>query len=224
MRARKSQTNCHRCGEVSARFRSGQWLCPRHYRFLSMRESAKRRQVVVPSDAQLQSILDTAGMDCPVCHRTMNWLREEGTQTVVTLQHDRDGNMRFLCMSCNCRHWAYDGDSFYEVGPDQKRCNHCGQVKPLADFCTNNANRWANKNNVCRACAAQAHQEYRAKPEYREKFNAYMRAYKAARRNYYPEPGRMQKAEAQHRERQEHLHAVYTSLEAEAIQIAHETR
>jgi hypothetical protein len=43
-------------------------------------------------------------------------------------------------------------------------------------------------------------------------------------RNFYPEPGRMQKAEAQHRERQEHLHAVYTSLEAEAMQIDDETR
>jgi len=43
-------------------------------------------------------------------------------------------------------------------------------------------------------------------------------------RNFYPEPGRMQLAEAQHRERQEHLRAVYESLEAEAIQIHHERR
>lgn len=43
-------------------------------------------------------------------------------------------------------------------------------------------------------------------------------------RNFYPEPGRMEKYEAQHRTRQEHLHAVYASLEAEAIQIDQETR
>jgi hypothetical protein len=43
-------------------------------------------------------------------------------------------------------------------------------------------------------------------------------------RNYYPEPGRLQRAERQHRERQEHLQAVYQSLEAEAIQIDDETR
>ncbi|HEY5865107.1 MAG TPA: hypothetical protein VI542_06075 [Candidatus Tectomicrobia bacterium] len=43
-------------------------------------------------------------------------------------------------------------------------------------------------------------------------------------RNFYVQPGRMQKAEAQHRERQEHLQAVLTSLEAEAIQIDKETR
>jgi hypothetical protein len=41
-------------------------------------------------------------------------------------------------------------------------------------------------------------------------------------RNYYPEPGRMQKAEAQHQARMEHLRAVYASLEAEAIQIDQE--
>ena len=42
-------------------------------------------------------------------------------------------------------------------------------------------------------------------------------------RNYYPEPGRMQRAEAQHQTRMEHLLAVYTSLEAEAIQIDEES-
>lgn len=41
-------------------------------------------------------------------------------------------------------------------------------------------------------------------------------------RNYYPEPGRMQKAEAQHADRMAHLGAVYRSLEAEAIQIDQE--
>ena len=35
-------------------------------------------------------------------------------------------------------------------------------------------------------------------------------------RNFYPVPGRMQQAEAQHRARQEHLMAVLTSLGAEA--------
>ena len=42
-------------------------------------------------------------------------------------------------------------------------------------------------------------------------------------RNFYPEPGRLQRAEAQHRARQEHLQAVYASLEAEAIAIQDES-
>lgn len=41
-------------------------------------------------------------------------------------------------------------------------------------------------------------------------------------RNYYPNPGRMQLAEAQHLERQLHLQAVRNSLAAEAIQIQEE--
>jgi len=41
-------------------------------------------------------------------------------------------------------------------------------------------------------------------------------------RNFYPEPGRMTLAEAQHRTRQEHLQAVLQSLSAEAEQIQDE--
>ena len=43
-------------------------------------------------------------------------------------------------------------------------------------------------------------------------------------RNFYPEPGRMSKAETQHQARMEHLGAVYRSLEAESIQIDKENR
>ena len=41
-------------------------------------------------------------------------------------------------------------------------------------------------------------------------------------RDFYPEPGRLQKAEAQHRARQERLQAVLESLEAEAEAIDRE--
>jgi hypothetical protein len=43
-------------------------------------------------------------------------------------------------------------------------------------------------------------------------------------RNYYPEPGRLVLAEAQHRARQEHLHVVLESLEAEAGGIQRESQ
>lgn len=39
-------------------------------------------------------------------------------------------------------------------------------------------------------------------------------------RDYYPEPGRMEKAVAQHRQRQEHLQAVYDSIGDEALAIS----
>lgn len=39
-------------------------------------------------------------------------------------------------------------------------------------------------------------------------------------RDYYPAPGRMEQAVAQHRGRQEHLQAVYDSIEAEAHAIS----
>jgi len=43
-------------------------------------------------------------------------------------------------------------------------------------------------------------------------------------RNYYPAPGRMQLAEAQHRERMLHLQSVRDSLGSEAIKITEEAR
>lgn len=43
-------------------------------------------------------------------------------------------------------------------------------------------------------------------------------------RNFYPVPGRFEKAEAQHWTRMEHLGSVLTSLKAEAIQIQDESR
>jgi hypothetical protein len=42
-------------------------------------------------------------------------------------------------------------------------------------------------------------------------------------RNYYSEPGRLQRAKAQHRRRQAHLHAVLDELRTEADQIEAET-
>jgi hypothetical protein len=41
-------------------------------------------------------------------------------------------------------------------------------------------------------------------------------------RNFYPEPGRLERYEAQHMLRMEHLMAVYRSIEAEAIAIDQE--
>ena len=162
---------CERCGEPSTLYRGNRRFCPRHHRFLQMQGKAHDRKLTIPSYEELEAMFEATGMECPVCHRRMNWFLKDGIQTVMTLQHDRSGAMRLLCLSCNVRHRDYEGDSFYKVGPDQKRCSICEVVKTLADFGTYNRGTWANKRTVCRACFAEDRTKNRAER------NAYNREY-----------------------------------------------
>jgi hypothetical protein len=129
------------------------WLCKIHYRFQSMRTRAKRDKKSVPSYDMLFSMASSACMHCPGCNRSMNWLAKEGRSTVVTLQHDRDGKMRFLCLSCNTRHASMPGDSFYSFPKDKKLCPDCQQQLPLEAFATDRTSRWMNKKTYCRRCS-----------------------------------------------------------------------
>lgn len=170
---------CRYCEEVATHHRSRMPVCVKHWRFLCMRESAARRKKAVPPLGAMEEMFTACGMTCPICSRQMNWLRADGAQTVLTLQHNHDGTMTFLCMSCNCRHEAYANDSLYEVGPNQKQCSRCLVVKPLDAFCTDNSGRWADKKTTCKVCAAKMHRNWVEKN--REKYNTYMRIYRAKR-------------------------------------------
>jgi hypothetical protein len=52
----------------------------------------------------------------------MNWWLTEGSSTVITLQHDRDGTIRLICKGCNSRHHLHPGDSYYQMPRGHKRC------------------------------------------------------------------------------------------------------
>lgn len=151
------------------------WLCKKHYRFQQMRSTAKRDNKTVPSYDQLESLWLECQGKCFVCRRAFNWLSVEGRATVVTLQHDRSGSMRLLCVSCNTRHAFFDGDSFYEADQSHRTCPRCEHNLPLSVFAADNYNRWNNKKTYCRACSAKYHAEYVANN--RKKYNATRRAY-----------------------------------------------
>lgn len=145
---------CGRCGGVGARRQGRQWLCAIHYRFGQMRSDAKRRGKAVPSCEQLSELLlSLDDMQCPHCSRPMNWLRETGASTQVTLQHYRSGTFGLICLACNTRHGQMEGDSFCDLPADHKRCPGCLTLKPLSDFRTDNSTRWANKQSYCKTCA-----------------------------------------------------------------------
>jgi len=112
---------------------------------------------------------------CPVCGRKVNWLSKEGSSTVITLQHDRGGRMRLLCLSCNSRHASFDGDSFYEADDSRRVCPDCKRSLPLEEFSKDNSGRWYNINTYCRECRNKRLAAWVEKN--REKYNEKRREY-----------------------------------------------
>lgn len=151
---------CKWCPE-QAHIKQGRiWLCKRHYRFSSMKSRAKRDEKEVPTNEMLYGMASSS-LQCPGCSRKMNWLSKEGQSTVVTLQHDRNGAIRFLCRSCNTRHAQRPQDSFYADPKDKKLCPDCKLWLPLESFVTDRSGRWMNKKSYCRRCSSVRHKNWR---------------------------------------------------------------
>lgn len=125
---------CKWCGDVAYRKNSATWLCRKHFRFLRMRIDSKRKNKKVPSYEWLEREWDFIKGLCPICHSKMYWLRKEGGNKVVTIQHDRKGTIRLICLSCNVRHMHFKGDSFYTRNKNRKICAKCKKEKPFSDF------------------------------------------------------------------------------------------
>lgn len=125
-----SQGQCKRCNEPV--HYSG--LCQKHFRFSRMRHSSNYVGKKVPSESHLESLWVQSQGRCPQCSRQLNWLRKDGGSTCISIQHDRSGEIRLLCLRCNSQHAANDGDSFYQIGSDNKKCRGCNHIKPRTEF------------------------------------------------------------------------------------------
>ena len=166
---------CKWCPAKAVRKQGRIWLCKKHYRFQQMRCNAKRHGKSVPSYEELESLWTESGGRCPTCDRTFNWLSVEGTGTVVSLQHDRNGGRRLLCRSCNTRHASFSGDSFYSTDPQKRICPRCRKSLPLSSFSRDKSRRWKTLNTYCRTCRAALHATWVAKN--RKKYNEKRRQY-----------------------------------------------
>ena len=98
-----------------------------------LRLTRRKCHCIKELEAMFKTLVDS-GMVCPACGRKMNWRKSEGVSTIVTLQHDRAGDLRLICLGCNSRHQHYPGDSFYDLPEGKKHCPSCGKIKPLAEF------------------------------------------------------------------------------------------
>lgn len=154
---------CAHCGEPATKFRNQTNFCTVCYRLKQMRDDAAVDRKTVPSREALLRMakeLIASGMYCPVCANAMNWLKGDGVATVVTLQHDRSGAWRLICLGCNSRHQHYPGDEFYDLPEGHKRCALCEQVKPLSDFYRHPTYHLGVRSE-CKACSIAAVDSWR---------------------------------------------------------------
>jgi len=87
---------CPRCDQPGTHRSGRQVLCVKHYRFGSMRSIAKRDSKSVPTHLELDSLFSALDqLKCPHCERRMNWQSKDGPDTVISLQHNRDGTHGF---------------------------------------------------------------------------------------------------------------------------------
>lgn len=126
-------------------------LCPMHYRISSMRSRARRDNKYVPKREEIEALAEC--LNCLGCGRLMNWLRSDGASTQVTLQHDRSGTIRLLCLACNTRHAKHPDDSYYDLPKDHKRCPDCETVLPRSAFALDRS-RPIGLKSYCRQCSS----------------------------------------------------------------------
>jgi hypothetical protein len=134
-------------------------LCAMHYRIGSMRSRAKRDGKVTPSREELELIVPSP-LVCIGCGKDMTWLRGPLTSRQATLQHDRDGGLRIICLGCNTKHSVHPGDSFYVIPCGHKRCPDCEKVMPVGEFSVDRS-RPVGRKSYCRACSAIRHKNWR---------------------------------------------------------------
>ena len=175
------------------------WYCEKHYRFKKMRARAQQSGKVVPTweqlDEMLQPCLNEHGElgACPCCGRQMQWRAgsEMKIGRTISLQHNLDGTMCFICLSCNVGHGhSKVGDRYLESTPvGFKHCGDCDTVKPLDQFNKSRRNS-TGVASFCRECTTNRCRKHRAErdadPIKRAKYLAYMKEYHAAKKQEVP--------------------------------------
>jgi hypothetical protein len=155
----KAERICSKCDCPGFRWRGERWLCIFHHRFDTMITASRTCGKTVPTERQLWAMavpIITNGMKCPSCDVVMQWTGNRQSHT-ISLQHDRSGALRLICMLCNQRHDDLPGDTFFELPKDHWRCPRCEQVLPLTAFYKDRA------GGCCKVCRKKLNREMWAK-------------------------------------------------------------
>ena len=102
---------------------------------------------------------------CPSCGQQMRWKAGADNRrgSTISLQHNLDGTMCFICHSCNAGHGVSKlGDLYLEPTPvGFKRCPDCDTVKPLGQFHKDRSKTLGTRSN-CGECQNKQTRKYRA--------------------------------------------------------------
>jgi len=157
-------------------------LCNMHYRFNQMRQDSKFRYGTKTTVKELEGKLPK-DLVCPKCQVQMVWRRgknEKRVNNLITIQHWKNGEVSFLCLSCNVRHASMVEEMFIAMPDDHKLCPHCKTIKHSSEFGVKNSRANLKRNSICKPCNIEKSKEY--KELNKEKINAFQRAYRLKRK------------------------------------------
>lgn len=160
---------CRRCVR-DAVINSGNYsYCAYHYRFIRIRIEAKRKGKTVPTEKELEDLLEKhSDMICPACKHKMNWLGRDGRKNVLTFQHNMNGTFGILCHSCNAAHQFIPNDRFYEKPTGRRFCQDCKEFLPLDSF-FKDLRLTSGVKTYCKECANARTYKWRRKVHYKGK-------------------------------------------------------
>lgn len=141
---------CRYCDRPATIHRVHRHACFIHCRIDPMQTCARSRGLYTPTAEELVSLFNdliTKGMKCGHCQSVMVW--NGRAANVVTLQHDRNGTIRLLCLSCNSRHYTYPGDEFYNYPLNWAFCPMCKTAKHESNFYRKRNGR---RSSYCKSC------------------------------------------------------------------------
>ena len=189
-----SRKGCDDDGINKANGKGTSWYCEKHYRYHKMRSKAQGDGKVVPTWEQLDEMLleclnehgELGG--CPCCGQQMQWKAgaDRKIGPTISLQHNLDGTMCFICLSCNVGHGKSKmGDLYLDLEYDEKYCPDCDTVKSLDQYNKNSSNS-GGVRGICRECDTNRSRKYRAviyaDPVKRAEYLAKKRAYYHAKK------------------------------------------
>ncbi len=148
---------CDRTGEHQLHKNWGRlYYCARHFRLIWMRYKARATGKMVPDLSTLEDFVDALNnFKCPCCLCVMVWFARQDTRRVITLQHNNDGTMMLICMSCNSKHAQHSlGDACLSLPSGVRYCKMCNTIKPLGDF-------YNSYLAYCKRCTIERQRAYR---------------------------------------------------------------
>ena len=97
-------------------------------------------------------------MKCRLCNVTMGFtIRETERNSIMSLQHWRNGNVEWICVGCNSKHSStQEPDEEWvrlvkTLQPNEKFCQICKKVKDVSFFYkTKNGSK--GRSAYCRIC------------------------------------------------------------------------